>query len=103
MSIKKWVTDNEKLLVLQGTKLEDKAETQVVMITTDNKQSENSQKYDKNNGRGNRGNNNRRQNGWNSRQQGSNQGQYNDQSVTLCGLCSLIKENEVSQEYMTCT
>ena len=41
MSIKKWVTDNEKILVLQGTKLEDKAETQVLMITTDNKQSEN--------------------------------------------------------------
>ena len=73
MSIKKWVTDNEKILVLQGTKLEDKAETQVVMIITDNKQSENAQKNDKNNGRGNRGNNNRRQNGWNSRQQGSNQ------------------------------
>ena len=70
------------------------------MITTDNKQSEHSQKNDKNNGRGNRGNNNRRQNEWKSRQQGRNQGQYNDQSIISCGLCSLIKENEVSQEYV---
>ena len=39
ISIEKWVTDNQKLLVLQGTKLEDKAETQVAMITNVDKQS----------------------------------------------------------------
>ena len=37
MSIKKSVTENEEILVLQGTKLEDKTETPVVMITTDDK------------------------------------------------------------------
>ena len=100
MSIKKWVSENEEILVLQGTKLEDKTKTPVVMITTDDKRSGNAQKYDKNNGRGNKGNNNRRQNEWNSWQQGRNQGQNNDQSILLCGFCNLIKENEVSQEYV---
>ena len=74
MSIKKWVTENEEILVLQGTKLEDKTETPVVMIATDDKQSGNAQNSDKNNGRGNTGNSNRRQNKWNSRRQGRNQG-----------------------------
>ena len=71
----------------------DKAGTQVVMITNENKQSESSQRNTKNNGQGNRGNNNRRQNGWNNRQQGNNQDQYTGQPVTSCDLCSLIKEN----------
>ena len=35
MSIKKWVTENKKILILQGTKLEDKTETPVVMIAID--------------------------------------------------------------------
>ena len=100
VSIKKWVTDNQKLLVLQSTKLEDKAETQVAMITNVDKQSEGSQRNTKNNGQFNKGNNNRRQNGWNNRQQGNNQDQYTGQPVTSCGLCSLIKENDVSQEYV---
>ena len=66
MSIKKWVTETEEILVLQGTKMEDKAETQVVLITSN--ENGNSQKHDKNNSRGNRGNSNRRQNEVNSRQ-----------------------------------
>ena len=72
----------------------------MVLITTDDKQSGNSQKHDKNNSRGNRGSNNRQQNEVNSRQQGRNEGQYNSQPINLCGLCSVIKENEVSQEYV---
>ena len=36
----------------------------------------------------------------NSRQQERNEDQYNGQPITSCGLCSLIKENEVSQEYV---
>ena len=50
VSIKKWVTDNQKLLVLQSTKLEDKAETQVAMITNVDKQSEGLQRNTKSNG-----------------------------------------------------
>ena len=48
-SIKKWITDNPQLLILQGTKLEDKAETHVAMITNVDKQSEGSQRNTKNN------------------------------------------------------
>ena len=48
-AIKKWITDNQQLLVRQGTSLEDKAETQVAMITNVDKQSEGSQRNTKNN------------------------------------------------------
>ena len=60
MSIKKWVTENQETLILQGAKLEEKTETPVAMITTDSKQSGNAQNSDKTNNRGNRGNNYRR-------------------------------------------
>ena len=35
MCIKEWVTRTQRTLILQGTKLEEKAETPVTMITTD--------------------------------------------------------------------
>ena len=35
MCIKEWVTKTQRTLILQGTKLEEKAETPVTMITTD--------------------------------------------------------------------
>ena len=60
MSIKKWVTENQETLILQGAKLEEKTETPVEMITTDSNQSGNAQNSDKTNNRGNRGNNYRR-------------------------------------------
>ena len=35
MCIKEWVTRTQRTLILQGTKLEEKAETPLTMITTD--------------------------------------------------------------------
>ena len=100
VAIKKWITDNQQLLAPQGTKLEDKAETQVAMITNIDKQSEGQKRNNKNNAQFNSNFNKRRQTGWNDRQQQQgnnqqNQDQFTGQPVTSCGLCSLIKENEV--------
>ena len=105
IAIKKWITDNQQLLVCQGTKLEDKAETQVALITNIDKQSEGQKRNNKNNAQFNSNFNKRRQTGWNDRQQQQgnnqqNQDQFTGQPVTSCGLCSLIKESEVSQEYV---
>ena len=36
MKVKKWVAKTQKTLIVQGTKLEEKAETPIAMITTDN-------------------------------------------------------------------
>ena len=35
MKVKKWVAKTQKTLIVQGTKLDEKAETPVAMITTD--------------------------------------------------------------------
>ena len=68
-AIIKWITDNQQLLVRQDTKLKDKVETHVAMITNDERQSEGLQRNTKSKGQFNKNNNNRRQNGLNNRQQ----------------------------------
>ena len=35
MTVKRWVAKTQKTLIVQGTKLDEKAETPVAMITTD--------------------------------------------------------------------
>ena len=106
-AIRKWITDNQTLLLHQGTRLEDNVGTQVAMVTNVVRQSDGLQRNTWNNGQNNRGNTSRRQNGWNNRQQqqgNTPQNQvYNPGSrllVTSCALCSLIKESDVSQEYV---
>ena len=66
-AIKKWISDNQQLLVRQGTRLEDKVETHVAMITNNERQSEGLQRNTKITGQFNKNNNNRRQNEWNNR------------------------------------
>ena len=67
-AIKKWISDNQQLLVRQGTRLEDKVETHVAMITNNERQ-----RNTKSNGQFNKSNTNHRQNGWNNLQQRNNQ------------------------------
>ena len=67
MSIKKWVTESQETLILQGAKLEEKTETPVTMITTDSKQSGNTQTSNKTNNLSNKGNSKRRQDEWGNR------------------------------------
>ena len=68
MSIKKWVTDTQHTLILQGAKLEEKTETK--MIATDSKQNGYTHNSDNNSNRGYKGNSNRRQDEWNNRRSG---------------------------------
>ena len=58
-AVKKWITDNQQLLVRQGTRLEDKVETHVTMITNNERQCEGLQRNTKSNGQFNKSNNNR--------------------------------------------
>ena len=106
-AIKKWINDSQQFLLLQGTRLEDKVETHVAMATSVERRIDVSQRNNRSNGQNNRGNDSRRQNGWNNRQQqqgSAPQSQYynpdSSQLVTSCTLCSLIKESDVSQEYV---
>ena len=100
MSIMSWVTENQETLILQGAKLEEKTETPVTMITTDSKQSGNTQTSNKTNNQGNKGNSKLRQDEWSNRLYGRNQGQNNSQTIQACGFCNLIKENGVTQDYV---
>ena len=68
-AIRKWITDNQTLLLHQGTRLEDNVGTQVAMVTNVVRQSDGLQRNTWNNGQNNLGNTSRRQNGWNNRQQ----------------------------------
>ena len=106
-AIKKWITDNQTLLLHQGTRLEDNVGTHVAMATNVERQSDGLQRNTWNNGKNNRGNTSRQQNGWNNRQQQQGNTPQNQvynpgsrQLVTSCALCSLIKESDVSQEYV---
>ena len=67
MSIKKWVTENQETLILQGTKLKEKTEMPVTMIITDSQQSGNAQTSNKVTNQGSKSNSNRRQDEWNNR------------------------------------
>ena len=94
------MTENQETLILQGTKLEEKAETPVTMITTDSSHSGNAQSSNKVTSQGRKSNSKRRQDEWNNRRNGRQQGQYNGQTITACGYCNLIKEKGVSQDYV---
>ena len=56
-AIKKWISDNQQLLVRQGTRLEDKVKTHVAMATSVERQSDGLQRNKWSNGQNNRGNN----------------------------------------------
>ena len=94
MKIKKWVAKMQQKLVVQGTKLDEKVETPVPMITVDEQNSEKPQ----NNGRGyfqgNKSNRNRKQ----ERRNGRKQDNADGNPVTECGLCNLIKEKDVPHD-----
>ena len=101
-AVKKWITDNQQLLVRQGTRLEDKVVTHVAMITNNERQSEGLQRNTKNNDQFNKNNNSRQQNRWNKgrQQQGNNPQSQNsnpdrNQQATSCALCNLVKESGV--------
>ena len=46
-AVKKWITDNQQLLVCQGIRVEDKAEKHVALINNNERQSEGSQRNTK--------------------------------------------------------
>ena len=64
MSIKEWVRENQETLVLQGTEVEEKAETPVTMIATDSNHSGGAQNSNRTSNQGSRNNNKRRQDEW---------------------------------------
>ena len=96
MSIKDWITKTQRTLILQGTKLEEKAETAVTMITTDSKSRGGTQESNRVSNQGGRNNDKRRQ----DRRPGKQQGNSYGKPITECGYCNLIKEKDVSQEYV---
>ena len=100
MRIKDWVTKTRKTLILQGTKLEKKAETPVSMIATDSNHSGGAQNLNRTSNQGSRNNNKRRQDEWQKKRNGKEQGQYNGKTITECGYCNLIREKGVSQDYV---
>ena len=61
MSIKDWITRTQRTLILQGTKLEEKAETAVTMITTDSKSRGGTQDSNRISNQGGKNNDKRRQ------------------------------------------
>ena len=63
MAVKKWVTKTQKTLIVQGIKLEEKAETPVTMITTDNHNNKRVQNSDRGSQKGNKGNRRHQQDG----------------------------------------
>ena len=96
MTVKKWIIKTQKTLIVQGIKLEEKAETPVVMITTDNHNSKRVQNSDRGPYKGNKGNRRHQQDGRN----GGSQSQSDRRTITDCGFCNLIREKDVSQEYV---
>ena len=96
MCIKEWVTKTQRTLILQGTKLEEKAETLVTMITTDNHSSGGVQNSNRITNQGGKSNNKR----WQDKRNGKQQGHSNGKTITECGYCNLIREKDVSQEYV---
>ena len=87
MKVKKWVAKTQKTLIVQGTKLDEKAETPVAMITTDSHISGRVQNSDKGPYQGNKSNKNRQQ----VRRNGRNQNQSDGRPVSECDFCNLIK------------
>ena len=53
-AIKKWISDNQQLLVRQGTRLEDKVKTHVAMATSVERQSDGLQRNNWSNGQNNK-------------------------------------------------
>ena len=77
MKVKKWVTKTQKNLIVQGTKLDEKAEIPVAMITTDSHNSGRVKNSDRGTYQGNKGNKKRQQ----DRRNGRNQNQTDGQNV----------------------
>ena len=65
-AIKKWITDNQQILVPLGFGLEDEVKTHTAMAAIVERQSDGIQRNNWSNGQNNRGNNSRRQNRWNN-------------------------------------
>ena len=96
MKIKDWVGKMQQKLILRGTKLDEKPETKIAMVTI----SEPQQGRPQYNGTGNvprKGNRNQKQDNRNGR----NRNNTNGNPVMECGFCNLIKGKDVSQEYVT--
>ena len=96
MKSKKWVAKIQKKLIVQGTKLDEKVENPVAMITVDDQNSGRPQNADRGSFQGNKNNKNRQQ----ERRNGRNQNHPNGRPVTECGFCNLIKEKDVPQDYV---
>ena len=96
MKIKKWVDKMQQKLIAQGTKLDEKAENPVAMITVDEQNSERPQNTGRGYFQGNKSNRNRKQ----ERRNGRNQNNSDGRPVTECGFCNLIKEKDVTQDYV---
>ena len=100
MCIKEWVTKTQKTLILQGTKLEEKAETAVTMITTDSQNNGSAPNSNRTANHGGKNNNKRHQDEWKKKRNGKQQSQSNGKAITECGYCNLIREKGVTQDYV---
>ena len=97
MKIKDWVGKMQQKLILRGTRLDEKPETKIAMVTI----SEPQQGRPQYNGTGNvprKGNKNQKQDNRNGNNRNNN---TNRNPVTECGFCNLIQGKGVSQEYVT--
>ena len=96
MKIKKWVAKMQQKLIVQGTKLDEKSETTVAMVTIDEQYNGKPQYNGKGNIQGNKGNRNQKHEKRNER----NRNNASGNPVTECGFCNLIKGKDVSQDYV---
>ena len=97
MKIKDWVGKIKQKLIIRGTKLDEKPETKVAMVTINEQQQGRPQYNGTGNNPGNKGNRNQKYENRNGR----NRKNTNGNPVKECGLCNLIKGKDRSQEYVT--
>ena len=96
MKIKKWVAKMQQKLIVQGTKLDEKSETTVAMVTVDEQYNGKPQYSGRGHIQGNKSNRNHKK----ERRNGRSQNNADGNPVTECGLCNLIKEKDVPQDYV---
>ena len=91
MKIKDWVGKMQQKLILRGTKLNEKPETKVAMVTINEQQQGRPQYNGTGNNPGNKGNRNQKHENRN----GENRNNTNENPVTECGFFNLIQGNDV--------
>ena len=93
MKVKSWIKKIHEKLLMSGIRVDDTSDSQVTMVTTSNQ----SQNGSKNSIGGNSQNN---KNNKYQKQERNGKRETDGPLVSECGLCSIIRNKEVPQEYL---